>query len=194
MRPALPRLGTRTLLLAASALIAACSPPEPIRLGFIGGLTGRVADLGHSGRNGFQLAVEQANAAGGIRGRRIEILVKDDGQDPDKAAQAAAELVAAKVAAIIGPMTSAMVEPVLAAATRAGIAVISPTVTTTEMTGKDDLFLRVMADTRSYAELSARYNYQKIGVRRVAAVYDLHNRAYSESWLSAFRKSFDSAS
>ncbi|MDQ5943165.1 MAG: hypothetical protein QG572_1981, partial [Pseudomonadota bacterium] len=33
------------LPLTASLLLAACSPPEPIRLGFIGGLTGRVADL-----------------------------------------------------------------------------------------------------------------------------------------------------
>ena len=102
------RSRTASLLAATSlaVLLAACSPPEPVRLGFIGGLSGRVADLGESARNGFHLAVEQANAAGGINGRQIEMLVKDDGQDPAKARQAAEALVAAGVVAIIGPGTT----------------------------------------------------------------------------------------
>jgi branched-chain amino acid transport system substrate-binding protein len=184
------KIDRRVLSLSLFLALTACAPPEPIRIGFIGGLTGRVADLGQAGRNGFQLAVEQMNAAGGVQGRSIEIIVRDDDQDPAQARRAAEELVAAKVALIIGPMTSAMVEPVLAVATAGGITVLSPTVTSPDLTGKDDLFLRIMADTRVYAELSARYNYDKNGVRRVAAVFDQHNRAYSENWLAAFRQSF----
>lgn len=176
--------------LLAAGLLTACSPPEPIRLGFIGGLTGRVADLGEAGRNGFQLAVEQANAAGGIGGRKVEIFVKDDTQDATQARRATEELVAAKVAAIIGPMTSAMAEPVLAAATAGGITVFSPTVTTTALTGKDDLFLRVTSDTSSYAGLSARYHFTKNAVRSVAVAYDVRNRAYTAGWLADFRKAF----
>ena len=185
-------LTLRTLSLALALALAqtACAPPDPILIGFIGGLNGRVADLGQAGRNGFQLAVEQTNAAGGVNGHPVEIMVRDDGQDSTLAKSAAEEMVAAKVAVIIGPMTSAMVEPILATATRAGIAVISPTVSTADLTAKDDLFLRVMADTRVYADLSARYNFEKNGVRRVAAVYDLRNRAYTESWLKSFREIF----
>lgn len=171
-------------------ILGACSPREPLRLGFIGGVTGRVSDLGQAGSNGFQMAVEEINAAGGIRGRRVEMHIRDDAHAPDQARRAAEELAALRVAAIIGPMTSAMVEPVLSIATQAGIPVVSPTVTTTEMTGKDDLFLRIMADTRTYAELSARYNFVRNGVRRVAAVFDTRNRSYTESWLAAFRQYF----
>ncbi len=178
------------LPLIAALSLTACGPSEPIRIGFVGGLTGRVADLGIAGRNGFQLAVEQMNSAGGVQGRQIELIVKDDGQDPAQARKVTEELVAAKVVAIIGPMTSAMAEPVLAAATAGGIAVISPTVTTTALTGKDDLFLRVTSDTANYADLSARYHFNKNGVRRVAAVFDTRNRAYTESWLNDFRKTF----
>lgn len=178
------------LLFCCSALLAACGPSEPLRLGFVGGLSGRVADLGEAGRDGFQLAIEQANASGGVQGRKVEFVVKDDAQDPAQARKAAEELVTAGVAAIIGPMTSAMAEPVLAVATAAGIPVISPTVTTTELTGKDDLFLRVSADTRAYAERSARFHFEKKGVRRVAAVFDSRNRAYTESWLAEFSKAF----
>ena len=184
------KIDLRVLGLSLFLMLTACAPPDPIRIGFIGGITGRVADLGRAGRSGFQLAVEQFNAAGGVHGQKVEIIVKDDDQDPALAKRAAEELVAAKVAAIIGPMTSAMVEPVLAAATAGGVTVLSPTVTTPDLTGKNDLFLRIMADTATYAELSARYSFNKNGVRRVAAVFDLRNRAYSEHWLAAFRKSF----
>lgn len=176
--------------LAAACLLAACAPPEPIRLGFVGGLSGRVADLGEAGRNGFQLAIEQANAAGGIDGRRIEGVIKDDAQDAERAARATEELAAAKVAAIIGPMTSAMADPVLAVASRAGIPVISPTATTSVLSGKDDFFLRVISDNADYSALSARYHFEKNGVRRVAAVFDTRNRAFTESWLAGFRKVF----
>ena len=188
------RSRSRTALLLATTsltvLITACTPPEPIRLGFIGGLSGRVADLGESARNGFQLAIEQANAAGGINGRRIEMLVKDDAQDPAKARQAAEALVAAGVAAIIGPVTSAMAEPVLAAATASGTPVVSPTVTTSALTGKDDLFLRVTEDTRGYSDLAANHHFRKTGLRRVAIVFDTRNRAYTEDWAQGFRQSF----
>jgi len=51
-------LGVRLVTLLISALLLACSPREPIRLGFVAGLSGRVADLGIGGRDGALLAVE----------------------------------------------------------------------------------------------------------------------------------------
>lgn len=177
------------IALLATALLAACAPKEPVRIGFVGGLSGRVADLGEAARNGFLLAIEEANAAGGIDGRRIEPLVRDDAQDPARARQVTEDLVAAGAAAIVGPLTSAMAEPVLAAAGQAGVTVVSPTVTTTMLTGKDDLFLRVISDTAGYSSLAARFHHQR-GIRRVAAVFDTRNRAYTEDWLNGFRKTF----
>jgi branched-chain amino acid transport system substrate-binding protein len=57
------------LVTLASGMIA-CTPPEPLRIGFLGGLSGRVADLGIGGRNGAILAVEMRNRQGGINGRQ----------------------------------------------------------------------------------------------------------------------------
>ena len=71
----------RSVITLACALgVTACTPPEPVRIGFIGGLSGRVADLGIDGRNGAVLAVELRNKAGGIKGRKVELLVEDDQQ------------------------------------------------------------------------------------------------------------------
>ena len=57
-------------LVAVVALLTACTPPDPVRIGFIGGLSGRVADLGINGRNGATLAVKLRNKSGCVKGPR----------------------------------------------------------------------------------------------------------------------------
>ena len=59
----------------AIGLLAACGSPEPLQIGFLGGVSGRVADLGISGRNAVMLAVDLRNAAGGVNGHKIELQV-----------------------------------------------------------------------------------------------------------------------
>jgi branched-chain amino acid transport system substrate-binding protein len=66
---------------------------EPIKVGFVGGLTGRLSDLGSGGRNGVMLAVEEINNAGGISGRPVELITKDDKQDPEVAVKVDKELI-----------------------------------------------------------------------------------------------------
>jgi branched-chain amino acid transport system substrate-binding protein len=184
----------RPLRLAALTLavlgLPACSPPEPVRLGFLGGLSGRVADLGIEGRNGATLAVELRNKAGGVKGRPVELLVEDDQQNPDAARRAVGTLIERKVAAIVGPMTSAMATVTVPLVNQAQLVMISPTVTTTTLTGIDDYFFRVLADTTSYASKSADYHFNRAGLRRVAAAFDLSNRSYAESWLEDYRTAF----
>lgn len=67
--------------------LCTCTDPTPLKIGFIAGLTGRFADLGTSGRNGAMLAVELQNAQGGIRGRPVTLLIRDDEHDPLHARQ-----------------------------------------------------------------------------------------------------------
>lgn len=178
------------LPLAMACVLAACTPPEPIRLGFIGGVSGRVADLGIGGRNGAALAIELRNKAGGVNGRMVELIVEDDRQDPEVAKQAVARLIERKVDAIIGPMTSSMATVTVPLANAAKVTMISPTVTAPKLSGVDDYFLRVIAPTTDYARKNAEYHFNHQGRRRVAAAYDLKNSAYSESWLGDYRSTF----
>lgn len=60
------RLGVVVLV-----LLAGCDSSKPIKIGFVAGTSGRVADLGISGRDAVQLLVDQANEEGGIRGSHI---------------------------------------------------------------------------------------------------------------------------
>ncbi|MBC7962553.1 MAG: ABC transporter substrate-binding protein [Steroidobacteraceae bacterium] len=175
---------------ALLALPTACRKPEAVRLGFVGGLSGRVADLGVAGRNGVQLAVEQRNAAGGINGRPVELVVRDDEQNPETARRVVGELIGQGIELVIGPMTSSMATAVVPLVNVSGSILLSPTVTTTELAGKDDNFLRVISVTSDYASKNARFQYEKFGARRVAAIYDTGNRSYSESWLNDFSSTF----
>lgn len=183
--------GVIALLALVSLGVPGCTPLEPWRIGFLGGLSGRVADLGIGGRNGAILAVEMRNQRGGIKGRPVELIVEDDQQDADVARQAVARLLARKVELIIGPMTSAMALAVLPQVNAAGTPLISPTVTTNGLTGLDDQFFRVVSPTAAHAPRSAEYHFRQHRMREVALVYDLRNSAYSESWAGDFRSAFE---
>jgi branched-chain amino acid transport system substrate-binding protein len=182
------RRGVTALL--AAMLLAGCGEKEPIRLGYVGGLTGRTADLGTSGRNGLQIALDQVNAAGGIKGRKVEVIFKDDENDPEKGLRAVRELIDAKVATILGPMTSNVAVAVTPLANQANVLLMAGPVTTAELAGKDDQFFRTIAVNTVHAETMATFLYQKRGVRRISAAVNMSNKAYTESWINSFAQAF----
>ena len=171
--------------------IFSCQWREPVKIGFVAGLTGKVADLGIAGRNGVQLAIEQQNENGGINGKPVTLIVRDDEQNPETAKKVIGELIAQNIELIIGPMTSSMAMAMMPQINASKSILLSPTVTTTDLAGKDDNFLRVISVTSEYATKSASYQYQKLGVRTVAVVYDTNNSSYSVSWLNGFRAMFE---
>ena len=178
-----------SVLLAVLVLLA-CNNSTPIRIGFVAGTSGRVADLGTSGRDAVQLVVEQCNRDGGINGRPVQLIVKDDQQNPEIARQAVRELVDEGVVAIVGPMTSDMGLAVTPVLNEARIPNMSPTVTTQELSGRNDFFFRVSSTTREYAKRSARYHVKTGDMHRVVAAYDLGNRSFCENWLENFTATF----
>jgi len=173
-----------------SLFLSACER-EPVRIGFVGEISGRVADLGGGARNGAILAVEDRNASGGVNGRPVELIIRDDGHNPDTAAKVIRELVSMKVEAVIGPMTSGMALAVVPILNESRVVAVSPTVTTTQLTGLDDHFLRVLPDTRRYAPKSAIFHIERTGRRRAALVYETGNSSYTVNWMDGFRNAFE---
>lgn len=167
-----------------------CNGKDPIRIGFVAGTSGRVADLGISGRDAAQLVIEECNRNGGIDGRPVRLIVKDDRQNADTARQVVKELIDEGVAAMVGPMTSDMAVAVTPLLNEAHLVTVSPTATTQSLSGKDDYFFRVTSTTIEYATKSARYQIDRAGARRIAALYDRGNRTFCENWLDNFKKVF----
>lgn len=83
------------------------TPKEPYKIGVCVTLTGPLAQPGLEFRDGIVLEVERINAAGGIDGHRIELIIEDDGGDPTRVATALTKLIRQdQVLAVIGPWGS----------------------------------------------------------------------------------------
>lgn len=187
MKTVFCRFSTWLLIVAVIVFGAGCDFRNPIRVGFSGQLTGPHANMGVSGRDGVLLAIDEINAAGGIAGRRIELLVRDDKGTPQGARAADHELIDAGVVAIIGHMTSSQSMAALPVVEKAGMVLLSPTTSTPALTGRDDHFFRVIADSASEARLLARHVVHGLGIDRMAAIYDRDNAAFTSAYLNAFR-------
>jgi len=80
---------------------------DPVKIGMTSALTGPYSEFGEGNRRGVVVAVEQWNRIGGINGRKIELITRDDQLDPNKAVINMKELLEKeKVVAIIGPAGS----------------------------------------------------------------------------------------
>lgn len=80
-----------TVILWSQADVARAA--EPLRIGIVGGLTGACASITEPALKATRLAVEEINAAGGINGRKVELVLGDSKTRPDEAAKQARDLV-----------------------------------------------------------------------------------------------------
>ncbi len=96
---ALTGVASAALLLVASGAQAA----DPIKLGLVAALSGQSARSGEALTRGATIAIEEINAKGGVLGRKLELVRRDDESNPAKGLIAARELIQReKVAALIG--------------------------------------------------------------------------------------------
>jgi branched-chain amino acid transport system substrate-binding protein len=86
-------IGLVVALAVWAALLAPAESQEPIKIGFFGPLTGPVAADGVSARHAVELALTEVNAAGGILGRRVELIVYDDRLNTQEAVAIAHKLI-----------------------------------------------------------------------------------------------------
>lgn len=177
-------------LLALSLLVSGCMEKEPMRIGYIGELTGNTNDTAEAARNGTLLAVEALNQKGGINGQRVELIARDTGDTENNARQAANELLQGKVVAVIGPTTTRMVNAVLPAFDAAQVPLISPTASAVELTGRDDYLLRINQSLRGKAQIYAD-DCLKRGFRRISSAINQNNLGYTGSWFHEFKQAFE---
>jgi len=80
---------------------------ESIPVGVVLPMTGANAYISRDHLNGFKLAIDEANAAGGISGRKIELFIEDDRSTPSESVSCTRKLITQhKVVAILGPFNS----------------------------------------------------------------------------------------
>lgn len=190
-------LGKSALIILIVALIGVlmsvfegCARKEPIKIGYAAQLTGIQSNIGVQARNGVQLAVEEINDSGGIDGRQIDLLVRDDKGKPDEAQIVDKELIKAGVVAIIGHATSGQTKAVIPIINDAHIVLISPTSSAPDLTDKSKYFFRVTIPHDVRAAAFAQLIYQHRHIKKIAVIYDTDNAAYSQSYQERFTSKF----
>jgi branched-chain amino acid transport system substrate-binding protein len=163
---------------------------EPIVVGAVYSLTGRDAAFGQEGLAGVNVALEEANANGGIKGRPIALKVFDDQSNPILAAEAVRSLVKQyRPVAIIGSNTSMVTSAAAVAAQSVGVPLVVPEATNPAITSIGDWIYRVCFCDPDMAGALATYAYQELGLRRVAILTE-EKHDYTASLSRYFRERF----
>jgi len=168
-----------------------CFLKKEIKIGFLGGLTGKSASLGIAGRNGLNIAAEEINGKMGICGYTVRIIPEDNKSDTDTAREKLLSLVNKdKVMAVVGPMTSSIALGIVDMVNSNKIICISPTVSSYLLQGKDDYFFQVTTSNDREAMALAKYVKGKDGIKNISIIYDMNNEGYSKTYFESFKKEF----
>ncbi len=163
---------------------------EPIKIGLVNTLTGPGSTAGIHARNGAMLAVEEANAAGGVHGRRVELLARDDKGDPAESRRVVQELIDEGVVAILGHYQSTLSLATVPIMNEKNVLMIGLGSITSELTGVDDNFFRVETPIDREAPMIAALAHNQLGLRNMVIVYDAANQKLADSWYSDFGREF----
>jgi branched-chain amino acid transport system substrate-binding protein len=161
----------------AEAPVDAAAPETgPIKIGEYGSLTGATATFGQATKRGVELAVEEINAAGGVKGRMLEVIVEDDqGKTPETQAAVQKLVDLDKVVAVIGEVASTRSLVGAPVCQAAGIPMITPSSTNPKVTEVGDYIFRVCFIDPFQGEVMARFAHDTLGATRAAIVKDVKN-------------------
>ena len=176
----------------ALLFLSSCSQiSTPIKIGFSGQLSGISGTPSTVVRNGVILAAEHINAAGGIEGRPIELLVEDDHGGVSRAPEVDMRHYEAGVEAIIGHTISAMSAAALDFVNENQLLMLSPTSSADYLMGRDDFFFTLYPSNSRLSQQAARFAYEKLKLRRIAVLVDFANEVYTENYYQEFKFAFE---
>ena len=164
---------------------------ESIKIGALFSLTGGLAPYGPPIVNGAKLAVMQINEAGGVLGRKIELIIRDTATAPAVGRDAASKLIDLdKVVAIIGALSSGVTVASSSITFPAGIVLISPASTSpmlTDLEDNDYVFRTCLSDALQgvvQARLALNLGYETASVIYV-------NNPYGKGLAEVFKKEYE---
>lgn len=117
---------TAVLAVLASVLVSASAARAELKIGVAGPFTGPLAAYGDQMRNGVEEAIAAINAAGGIGGEKVELVIGDDQGDPQQGVSVANKFVGEGVKFVVGHINSGVSIPASDVYHEAGILQISP--------------------------------------------------------------------
>ena len=163
----------------------------PVKIGFIGPLTGDAASIGQNEQAAVQLAVDEVNKAGGINGQPMQVIY-EDGQCTGTAASTAANKLinVDNVPVILGGVCSGETMAFMATAEKAKTVVLSPCSSNPAITNAGDYIFRNYPSDNYQGTFAANYIYNTLGKKKVALLYTQIDYAMGirSVFIDAFKK------
>lgn len=175
----------------AAGLLAGCAKrsSEPL-VGVFMPLTGPTADFGLTTKDGIQLAVDEINAAGGINGKPMKLVIEDDRGIPAEARTAVTKLVdQSGVVALLGDVASSNSLAAAPVAQMRKIPMISPSSTNPEVTRAGDNIFRVCFIDPFQGYVMARFAAEHLNAKTAAVLWD-NGSDYSTGLAEVFKEEF----
>jgi branched-chain amino acid transport system substrate-binding protein len=189
-------------LIAGTLILMACRPGREaqtadttgdIPVGVYGALTGDQAAFGTSTVNGLKLAADEINAAGGVLGRKIRLVVEDDQGRAEEAASVVTKLITGNsVIALIGENSSNQSLAAAPIAQANGVPMISPSSTNPSVTEKGEYIFRVCFTDPHQGKALASFVRRQLKLDTAAILVDKKND-YSVGLAGVFRREFEGA-
>jgi branched-chain amino acid transport system substrate-binding protein len=173
-------------------LTLALATASTVKIGEVDPLTGGVSQFGIGCHEGYVLAFEQINAAGGILGQKVELVTEDDQSKPGQSATVVRKLITQdKVVAILGDATSSATLESAPIAQSDKIPMITPTATNPRITEVGDFIFRVCFLDEFQGRVLARFAMEKLKAQKIFTLTDV-KQDYSVDLLKFFKDEFAS--
>jgi branched-chain amino acid transport system substrate-binding protein len=173
------RILLSSIIVAGLLNTFACGPGgggDKVKVGVFMSMTGDTANFGISSTNGIKMAADEANAAGGINGKQIELDVQDDRSDPSEAATIVTKFVTQDgVNAILGEVASSRSIAAAPIAQNAKIPMLTPSSTNPEVTRKGDYIFRSCFIDPVQGAAIAQFAARTLKAKRAAIMVDRKN-------------------
>ena len=178
----------KTSLLAVAAAFACTAQAADLRIGVAAALSGGAAQYGAAIRNGFQLAAEQINAAGGINGDKIQLVVEDEQGKKEEGINVFKKLIFQdKVLMVFGPTLSNSAQAANPIAQGAKTVVFGTSNTADGITSIGDYVFRNSVTEADVLPETLKMAVRKANVRKVAVIYG-NDDVFTKSGYDNFRK------
>lgn len=160
-------------------------------LGAILGLSGQDSSLGVETKEGMEIALEELNAAGGYKGRKVRILYEDTRLDPNLASEKIQKLIDRdRVLTVMGDAGSTPTLSAAAYAEKAKVPLISASATNVEVTKNKRYVFRICFTDDKQGSAAAKFARENLKVEKAAVLYVTGNK-YSEGLQAIFTRDFE---
>ena len=180
--------------LAAALALAGLSAPAhaaDIKLGAAEALTGPASQYGLSIKNGLELAVEEINAAGGVKGNKIALQIEDEAGKKEQAIDVFKKLIFQdKVLMVFGPTLSNSAQAADPVAQAAKIVAFGTSNTADGITSIGDHVFRNSVTEGDVLPETLRVSTKVAGVKKVAVLYG-NDDVFTKSGYDAFKKALE---